>query len=302
MTVEVLTIDGLDSSEVRHVVESAFGGPRAPDQWTWKHRDGPWGPTTGVAAVEAGRIIAVRLLLPWALHLDGSTVLVRRAVDAATLPEASGRGLFSRLNQRLMDDLRARAGWCALFSTPNANSRRVYLRLGWRWLPPIHHRYSVVLPLPRRGRHAEATDPVALVPPRPPTGMIGTDWTADAWRWRVDPRCGSVYQAARLADAASGMVYRVTRRKGVPFLTVFHLWGTPTEQSTILRSVATLQRAPLALCADGPVSEGLSRFGRRRGESLLAVWGTEHGLEHPGLPIYDPSRWWAPLIDLERVL
>ncbi len=302
MTPDVVAVEDVDPSRVRAVVQAAFGRPRAAASWAWKHHDGPWGPTTGAAAVERGRVIAVRLLLPWALRYDGRVVVVRRAVDAATVPEAHGRGLFSLLNQRLMDDLRSSAGWTALFSTPNGNSRGVYRRLGWRWLPPIGHRYLVVVPLTRAARWAEAADPAELVPAPGPPHLVGTDWTAEAWRWRMDPRCGSTYRGARLPDADAGLVYRAGRRNRMPFLTVLHLWGRSAQRASLLRWVARNERAPVALHALGPVSVGLGGPGHRRGESLLAVWGSEPADHVPALPIYDPNRWWMPLVDLERVL
>jgi hypothetical protein len=54
-----------------------------------------------------------------------------RAVDTATHPAWQGRGIFRRLTEQLVEELRAE-GVAFVFNTPNAKSRAGYLTMGWQ--------------------------------------------------------------------------------------------------------------------------------------------------------------------------
>jgi hypothetical protein len=301
---QLVPLEELDADEVRAVVGAAFGAPRSADWWRWKHEDGPWGPSTGVGAVEGSQLLGVRVLLPWRFCVDGRPRPAYRAVDAATTPAAQGRGLFSTLNEELMRRVAAEEPEClGFFSTPNLESRRAYRRLGWEWLPPIAHRYLPVLPARSAGRAVEA-EPAALVPPPPtsPAGRVATAWDAPSWRWRVDERCGSTYLAAVDPDGDAHLVYRVGQRRGLRLVVVVHAWGTSRARRSLLGAVARSVRAVAALEPTGPgAAADRAVAGPRwpsltRGNSLLAVW------QPSGTELLDVARWSVTFADLEQVL
>ena len=67
-----------------------------------------------------------------------------RAVDTATLPEWRGKGVFSRLTMRLVEQMQ-NEGVSFVYNTPNGKSMPGYLKMGWApvtriplWIRPIH--------------------------------------------------------------------------------------------------------------------------------------------------------------------
>lgn len=97
----------------------------------WKHIENPFGPSPIWVAVEDEAIVAVRTMMRWRLReSDNPSLSMVRAVDTATLPSHQGRGLFTRLTTRAIDELRDE-GVDAVFNTPNDKSRPGYLKMGW---------------------------------------------------------------------------------------------------------------------------------------------------------------------------
>jgi hypothetical protein len=80
-----------DVEEVISVINAAFGFDRTADWYEWKHRSGPWGPSTGVVARDSEGIAGVRLLLPWFVG-PGGRLDAHRATEAATSRVPEGRG------------------------------------------------------------------------------------------------------------------------------------------------------------------------------------------------------------------
>jgi hypothetical protein len=289
MTVELRDLAEVDPAEVRRVVEAAFGQPRPPGWWEWKHRDGPWGPSFGKVAVEDGRILSVRMLMPWLLHGPDGPELGARAVDAATVPAAQGRQLFSLLNEALTTDLTA-SGCPFIWSTSNLRSRNAYRRLGWTWLDPIPHRWSLLAPGLRRHGTPKEVDVTTIAPV--PSGGVHTPWSDRSWQWRMDPRSGMSYVAAELGEA--GAVYRVTpgKRRAVVLLATR---GDHADVGNLLRAIGRQVQAHFALSVPGSEIETGTRLGMRRGESLISLW-TSTAAPHRAPP-------WSPgFADLERVL
>jgi len=98
--------------------------------YRWKHQENPFGPSPAWVALEAGEVVALRVLLRWELERDGGVVRAVRAVDTATHPDHQGRGLFRRLTLLALDEL-SRDGVAFVFNTPNEQSRPGYLKMGW---------------------------------------------------------------------------------------------------------------------------------------------------------------------------
>jgi GNAT superfamily N-acetyltransferase len=123
----------------RGVLGSTPATPMTEAFWQWKHAANPFGPSYGLTAWDsAGQTpVALRILLRWRFAAqDGAAVAAMRAVDTATHPDYRRQGLFARLTQQAVDELRA-AGTDLIFNTPNSSSLPGYLKLGWevvaRW-------------------------------------------------------------------------------------------------------------------------------------------------------------------------
>jgi GNAT superfamily N-acetyltransferase len=102
--------------------------------FAWKHRDSPFGPSPAWVAVDPdgdGRIVGFRTFSRWRFERGGESVAAVRAVDTATHPDYQGRGIFTLLTRRALDELRDE-GVAFVFNTPNDRSRPGYMKMGWR--------------------------------------------------------------------------------------------------------------------------------------------------------------------------
>lgn len=285
MTFEVRPAEEASPADILSVIESAFDRPRGMDWYRWKHEDGPWGPSVGVVAVDGAKVIGVRLLLPWQFATkNGTPVLVHRAVEAATAPEAARRGVFSALNAALMEQ------FDPVFSTPNELSRPGYEKLGWTTREVAQHHYWPVLPGPTGGVSVAPTCETDLGVDVH-AGRLQTAWEPRSLAWRFDPRSGERYTAAisETEQGPGGVVYRRFDRKGARVLLLLHRWGHQRSWRRALRAVATTERAAFVLS-----TSATKRLGLRRNHSLVTMWSKTSGVTLEG--------WHPDFVDLERVL
>jgi GNAT superfamily N-acetyltransferase len=123
-----------DEWRVLELLHVALGpGPagwRAPQFFRWKHMENPFGRSFMLVAEQNARIVGFRAFMRWRFVVGGRAVDAVRAVDTATHPEMQRRGIFSRLTQQALDDLRREVD--LVFNTPNKRSGPGYLKLGWR--------------------------------------------------------------------------------------------------------------------------------------------------------------------------
>jgi GNAT superfamily N-acetyltransferase len=297
--IEPLTDDDVD--EAIAVVNAAFGFERDDDWFVWKHREGPWGPSAGVVARDERGIAGVRLLLPWRFRGPAGTLDAYRAVEAATAPRAQGKGVFSLLNRHLMERA-VDAGPTMLFSTPNANSRGGYAKLGWSWLTPVPHVWRPVRPRRWRAPLLEAEDAIARYRGGPPPSRVATDWSPAALTWRLDPRSGHRYDVIADDDHPAGIAYRRHEISRVPALLPLLSWGEEREGRRLLGEAARRTRTVAVLDTDEPGGAPVSSApGSPRGGSLLAFWPTP-SLSQDDWPFADVQSWRVGFSDLENVL
>ncbi len=123
-----------DEVQVLALIELALGrrpDPRNAAFFAWKHRENAFGPSPAWVAVDGNRIVGLRTLMRWEFETRDRPVRAVRAVDTATHPDHQGRGIFSALTRRAVDELRAE-GVDFVFNTPNDKSRPGYLKMGWQ--------------------------------------------------------------------------------------------------------------------------------------------------------------------------
>ncbi|NVJ87717.1 MAG: GNAT family N-acetyltransferase [Algoriphagus sp.] len=104
--------------------------PKTEAFWKWKHFDNPFGPSPVLLAEKENQIIGVRAFLRWQFTDQNKNYRACRAVDTAVHPKYQGQGIFSRLTQELVEEMK-NEGVQLIFNTPNKKSHPGYLKLGW---------------------------------------------------------------------------------------------------------------------------------------------------------------------------
>jgi GNAT superfamily N-acetyltransferase len=136
-TLDVRQATDADLPAVLALLQASLGW--VPDDayarfFAWKHHESPFGRSPAWVAVDPeadGRIVGFRTFSRWQFDRGGDTVDAVRAVDTATHPDYQGRGIFSALTRRALDELAAE-GVGFVFNTPNDRSRPGYLKMGWQ--------------------------------------------------------------------------------------------------------------------------------------------------------------------------
>jgi GNAT superfamily N-acetyltransferase len=123
-----------DLPQVLELLQSSLGW--VPDEqyaafYRWKHYENPFGRSPAWVAVDAERIVGLRVWLRWRFIRSGEPWEAVRAVDTATHPGYQGRGIFRLLTTSSLDVLREE-GVAHVFNTPNDRSRPGYLKMGWQ--------------------------------------------------------------------------------------------------------------------------------------------------------------------------
>ncbi len=249
----------------------------------WKHLENPFGPSALWVAEEGSRLLGVRAFLRWRFRTTSGPVEAVRAVDTATHPGATGRGIFTKLTLHAVDELTAE-GVGFVFNTPNERSRPGYLKMGWEigGCPRVAFR-----PRPgglmrllgareaaeRWGLPSDGGAPAgevlgqlgdaAPVLARAPSGFA-TDRDAEflTWRYGFAPLH---YRAVTLgADPLEGVaVFRRRRRGKAVEVTVCEILLPPSAgrraRRELLRRVRGAAPGEYLLCTPGPstLSEGL---------------------------------------------
>jgi GNAT superfamily N-acetyltransferase len=180
-----------DEPEVLDLLEASLGagpaGSRTADFFRWKHLANPFGRSYLLLAEADHRIVGLRAFMRWAFVSPQGPLRAVRAVDTATHPDYQGRGIFSSLTRRALDDLRAEAD--LIFNTPNEQSLPGYLKMGWVVVGSVPVRVRVRHPI-RFVRRARAWKQDVARPP------IDRPDAATAGRAMSDPRLGSLLSAA----------------------------------------------------------------------------------------------------------
>lgn len=123
-----------DEPEVLELLRTSLGGgpagERPPEYFRWKHLENPFGRSFMTVAEADGRIIGFRALMRWRFGVADRAVEAVRPVDTATHPDYRGRGVFSTLTLGALDAVRGEID--LVFNTPNPDSLRGYLKMGWQ--------------------------------------------------------------------------------------------------------------------------------------------------------------------------
>ncbi len=284
-------------------LNEAFGRHRTVEWFRWKHREGPWGPSTGWAALDDTGVVGVRLASPWrVVDVDGTPRAVARMTDGAVSPRARRQGVFSRLVVAETDSRTARGEWACLISTAVPASRAAYDKLGWTLPPKVQVATSVSSVTPTLRRPALTEVPVEALAESPRVGTgLATDWDAASLGWRFDQRSGHQYLAARLdsSDVGTAVVYRTTVSHRVPTLVEVLGRGPDSERDRLLRALAVQHRCLLSIRYVGAGTDRAARpvLSRVDDGPALAIWTTPNATAAAAL-----DSWRFSAADLEGVI
>lgn len=288
--------------------------------FSWKHDDNPFGASLAWVAVEAGEVIGFRTFLRWELLVGGQPVRAVRAVDTATHPDHRGRGIFSILTRRALEEL-ADEGVDAVFNTPNDQSRPGYLKMGWEVVGrlPVRARPRSPRSLVRMARARTAADLwslpteagaaaepaladdealTLLVKGQPvPPGVV-TRRSPAHLRWRFAGFPPLAYRVTLAGStAADGMAIWRLRRRGAAteaaIVEVLAPGGDRALADRLARAAARESGADYAVAMEG-VRPGRAGFVPLPSQGPLLTWRSVRGSRRPDL-----GEWRLALGDVE---
>jgi GNAT superfamily N-acetyltransferase len=318
-----------DEEEVLRLLDAALGGgpagSRPAEFFRWKHLDNPFGRSYLLVAEADGRIVGLRAFMRWRFVAGDITLRAVRAVDTATHPDFQGRGIFSLLTRRALEDLRDETD--LIFNTPNDKSLPGYLKMGWRVVGriPIYVRVRRPVHFVRYAwdsRNKEAVANVRRDIDATPAGLaldapgledllhagerfagISTDRSIEYLRWRYGDAPLLDYRAVSEPGHALA-IFRVRPRGALVEATVSELITRRGDQASARRVLARVTRSSRADHVACSFPNGSTAMSAARRGGFIRVPGgltlVANPLGHELVP--DPllRSAWAPSIgDLE---
>lgn len=296
--IELRPYEDGDEPAVLSLLDASLGGgpagARPAELFRWKHFENPFGRSYMLVAEAERRIVGLRAFMRWRFAAGGRTLHTVRAVDTATHPDVQGRGVFSLLTRRALEDLRDEVD--LVFNTPNEKSLPGYLKMGWQVVGrmPIHVR--VRRPL-RFARHARSwktevrpsstlltsdaksagkalDDPGVeeLLRARERYPGISTERTHEYLRWRYGDAPLLDYRAA-LEPARSLAIFRVRPRGALVEATVSELIARPGDAAAARRALARVARVSSADHVTCSFPSGSTAMSAARRSAFLRVPG-----------------------------
>ena len=122
-----------DLPEIIALLKKSLGEsllPKSEAYFIWKHVKNPFGQSKILLAKGGNQIIGVRAFMQWRWVNATDTITAVRAVDTATDPLHQGKGIFSQLTKKMVEECKSE-GVGFVFNTPNSISMPGYLKLGW---------------------------------------------------------------------------------------------------------------------------------------------------------------------------
>jgi GNAT superfamily N-acetyltransferase len=250
---------------------SLGGGPageRPPEFFRWKHFANPFGRSYMLLAESDGRIAGLRAFMRWRWGAGDRTFSAVRAVDTATHPDFQGKGIFSKLTLRALEDLRTE-GVDFVFNTPNPASLAGYLKMGWSIVGEAPIRIRVRRPIRFatrfRGEGKQPGEPPAVDAPAAsevlrqakglpellaeaaiPDARFRTPRDATYLEWRYGDAPLLDYRAVAETDggAIRGLaIFRVRPRGGLWETTLSELLVRPGDAATARRLLRRVRRS-----------------------------------------------------------
>lgn len=309
-----------DEGQVLALIEAALGrrpDPRNAAFFAWKHYENAFGASPAWVALDGSQVIGLRTLMRWEFDTPDGPVRAVRAVDTATHPDHQGRGIFSALTMRAVEELRAE-GVDFVFNTPNDKSRPGYLKMGWQ---PVGRLPTGLLPasVTALPRVAAARVPAELWSTSSDAGLAPSEALSDEaavaqlldslapsrgvvtkrtpaylrWRYGFGPLAyRALFAGSAITDGM--LLYRLRRRGSATELVVADLLLAAAAQSAARRLVRAALRATGADYALGLRTGSGSGLLPLPGQGPMLTW---RGLRADSMPAL--GHWRLSLGDIE---
>lgn len=225
-------------------------GMRTVEYWRWKHILNPFGASPVLLALEEDRLIGLRAFMRWRFSYQGKTIDAYRAVDTATHPEYQGKGIFSTLTLKLIEQLQARDP-AIIFNTPNSKSMPGYLKMGWKTVGktrlltkvfPWHVAWNWVINPTRKteGEHFQIPDDMDHILHEwmeANREWVQTDYSVNYLQWRYQdiPVLKYRLHVARQDNSICVVVYRMKTSRRVNELRLTEVFHVGREAKKVLR-------------------------------------------------------------------
>ncbi|WP_162224678.1 GNAT family N-acetyltransferase [Halorussus amylolyticus] len=163
--------------------ETVWNRRRCTEWFAWKYERNPYLSEVPVyVATFDGKIVGARPLLAFRLAANGTEFLALQPSDTMVHPDHRGRGLFTRMTERAIDDYTDREP-ALFFNFPNGQARPGYRKLGWRTVGDRVTYYRIQNPKPLLSAYVDSDLGTAVGSVADPAlaGYNGLhDWAADA--------------------------------------------------------------------------------------------------------------------------
>lgn len=274
--IAVRRMEPADEPQVLALIEAALGrrpDPRNAAFFAWKHTDNAFGTSPSWVALDGERVVGLRTLMRWEFETPIGLARAVRAVDTATHPEYQGRGIFSMLTTRAVEELRD-DGVDFVFNTPNDKSRPGYLKMGWR----------EVGQLPAGLRPAGPTSLPRIVAARTPADMWSTPVSAGLPALQALADDEDVESLLKSLSPVPGLrtrrspAYLRWRYGFEPLAYRALLAGGSSAEGMLLFRVRPRGRATELVVADVLLPETTPRAARRLIRAALRATGADYAL------------------------
>jgi len=122
-----------DIPEIVLLLKTSLGEklmPKSESFFIWKHLKNPFGESKILIAEEENKIIGIRAFMYWNWANNEEELITVRAVDTATDPNYQGKGIFSKLTMKAIQECQQEEV-SFVFNSPNPISLIGYLKMGW---------------------------------------------------------------------------------------------------------------------------------------------------------------------------
>jgi GNAT superfamily N-acetyltransferase len=217
MKIERLEITHLP--EVLGLLGLSLQFPGKEEWFEWKHKQSPFGESPGFVAVDEGKVLGVRLFMPWLFRYREYVFRALRPVDTATHPDARGKGIFKHLTLESLEQLKGTYDF--VFNTPNNQSYPGYRKMGWDDWVQCRSVYFPVFPLKQGVVRVDEPDDFTVLN----DDCLRTRLDARYLRWRYQLYPVRFYQS--LEVRGTGVAVDTIRKGSVSVLRVRDFWGDP---------------------------------------------------------------------------
>ena len=284
--------------------------PKSEAFFYWKHVQNPFGISKMILAEAEDKLIGVRTFMYWNWVRGAEICRAVRAVDTATDPAFQGKGIFSKLTMRAVQECTEEKTEF-VFNTPNPISLKGYLKMGWYENGKLPVMLGITAAIPRRANAALTDELYRLFSIETHIKKLDETWTikphAEIYHtpisktylnWRY-AQCPVSKYGALIEPGKFGCVFRLKPWKGFLECRICELWTendlyvdlAKTELNKMMRTL----RPILISCAPSVLfGHGKSPLNLMRGPFSKGPEVTLRTLYREPLKGFDRFEYWQP--------